>query len=1200
MTTIVQSNKQGPLASGKVITPSEQLASDMQGLNLQDPTLESARGAEEEYFNIPPVQAQQEVAPPVMPAAPVPEVLSSPMEEVDTSALGQLRNQYIEGYKDLYGQAPVLNSNQAQDPVFLQQKFAELEEQRQYFIDQANSIDNQDPLAKEKEIQLQRLQKASIDHQTKQELVDKFNGNLSDIEVGTVYQFLTYLAEPLATSKAALINENQEAAYNGTMLGFAMQSLNLDKTQTVNAIGSAFLLTMNALARTKGGQKFGSIEEMTGLVEGKPGEDYVPFKEGAHEPTRNDFVDMLAAALGKVTKAGVAASGATEYQGTNNTKAAAQMLADTILSDGSFFTEVVKPDGKNVIRLTSYGTELVNTTNNFIGGVVEGASGRSLSVPATTSNYTSIGGQAISRNGDLAKVSVEGYPDVPPEFELAKDTLGSIGHTVDLDRSVLLKMVYIQAEREVAVNTKQDRESGLTKEALKERQQSRKKQIKLSKEPNYGNKFKLDGASAAESRATELAMEDKQRDFAYLADNIENPDSTRYGRFRYDPASGRMYLDSQDINSQRSKVLRAVMRGNSTPLMLKQRVFKANEPIYTDQQIENWWKNLEHRLDKKPDPNSLEAEMDVMAAIACALEPDTDGKTPLSILRELSLDKLQKWAENGLGLQMAASSVTSMGRKAVADFVRNAGIERDFSSLPQLSKRVFQDLFKNDPSIKRDNIGFKMGAYLDAYNFMQAKRAGTSFTPKTTIAIDMNSAGRAVLASDIGNRIIAARTGLIWQYTDDIFGSYLSENGQTPRSMFTKVVVDTSIDKLYTPKDFDIKNGLKALFTKYMNDTDFHSSFSKKVLLTTDYGKPAIFHLTEAKNFLLDNPEFADEFMNITGNTLVESMFAINNLYAATLREVTSDYQSTAPKRMVRLMQMVGTMFGFKGILNETIPLGGNMYVPSGSELIYSMPDGKANKLQLTKRVFDPIASSKKKVIEVWDDEKGALVKGVFDPGPGSAAVNAIGPFLGQYRESMILLDTINSINGGKKPEDMAYMMPVFDNFVLDAHSFARVMWHANNKATPKVLEWDAQESIYKDYIHRLKTAFSKLMELGNTTVIIDRNSKYYGVYSTLDYTVKNMQKKIEDGKLSESDKEFLSKIKANGYEYIENREQTNFVGELKATQIRELANAYMIHMVAKDADKWVKASTGKLQKPMLHSEIKQTAKDGMVFFMGP
>jgi len=1182
----IQQTQRGPLGSS-IVTPSEQI-SQMTGMEFQEPSLEEAsRVAEEEYFNVPPVSAQP--TPTEVPSVSPEQTM--PMEEVDTSPLGQLRSSYIEAYESLFGQSPALTPNQAQDPNFLQEQLAKVEENRQFLMEQGGSIEPElTPEEKEIQTQLNRIQQAGINHETKTELQSITNGKLSDLDVGSVYQFTSSLAEPLASTKAVLVDNNQQVSFDGPVIDFIGQSLNLNRTQTINAISSASLLSMNALARTKAGGT-GTLGELVGLDFANEGPDAVPFKEGVNEPTKTDFVDMVSAALGKVSKAGMAAA-QQEYKGARNSKAAAEIVVDSLLDTG-YLTEVTNKDGQQVIRLTSYGTEVTNATKNFLGVVVEGMAGKSMSVPASsTANFP----QKTSRPGDLAKRSIEGYVDTPPEMELAKATVGSVGHVVDLESAVLLKMVYIEAEREVVANNKADKDSGLTGEGLKELQQSRKRKFKIEKQPSFAEKFKLGGVSTIESRASELAMEDKQRDFGYLADNIETPDKTRYGVYRYDPSSGRMYLDSVDINSQRSKLIRAAMRGNPTPIMLKQRTFKASEPIFTDKEITNWWKGMGERFNKKVNPNSLDAEMDALVTIAIALEPDMDGKTPLSVLKDLSLQKLQGWAQKGLDLSMATMPIVSLGSKGVADFVRNAGTERDFSNLPASTKNTFTEIFKEDPNVKRDNLGYKLKAYMDAYKYMQAKKDGGSFIPKTTFAIDMNSAGRAVLASDIGNETIAARVGLVWKYIDDVFGTTLSEKGQTPRTLFTKTVIDTTIRDVYTPKDFEIQNGLKALFNEYMDDKDFNSSFAKKVLLTTDYGKPAQFHLEEAKIFLLDNPEFADKFMAITGLSFVESMFKINDIYASTLKTLTHTYQQQAPKNMVRLMQMVGTMFGFKGMLNETIPLGGNMYVSKGDELIYTTPSGKAAKLQLTTAVFDNIASSKKKVIEIWDEEKQQLVKGVFDPGPGSAAVNAIGPFLGQYRESMILMDTINAVNGNRKPEEMAYMIPVFDNFILDAQSLPQVMWYANNVATPKVLQWNTQDAISKDFVKRLNENLAELRKIGKQTIMIPRSGKYYGIYSSLDYKVKPLLKDTD--KQTEADKKFLATLKQNGYEYIEDRDKKNFVGELTGNQIEALANAFFQRYVRSYLSDWVNAATNTQQKPKLLLKILQAAKDGMIFFM--
>jgi len=62
----------------------------------------------------------------------------------------------------------------------------------------------------------------------------------------------------------------------------------------------------------------------------------------------------------------------------------------------------------------------------------------------------------------------------------------------------------------------------------------------------------------------------------------------------------------------------------------------------------------------------------------------------------------------------------------------------------------------------RETWGYVLQAYVDAADYLDAKRNGTGFNPKVTVAIDANSAGLMFLASDIGD-YLAGLSKLNWK-----------------------------------------------------------------------------------------------------------------------------------------------------------------------------------------------------------------------------------------------------------------------------------------------------------------------------------------------------------------------------------------------------------------------------------------------------
>jgi hypothetical protein len=269
--------------------------------------------------------------------------------------------------------------------------------------------------------------------------------------------------------------------------------------------------------------------------------------------------------------------------------------------------------------------------------------------------------------------------------------------------------------------------------------------------------------------------------------------------------------------------------------------------------------------------------------------------------------------------------------------------------------------------------------------------------------------------------------------------------------------------------------------------------------------------------------------------------------------------------------------------------------------MVNSNSRGDAKKIEMTKTMFDPIARAASKKIS---DIHGKDVH--YTPDLGSAAANQIGPLFGQYRESMVLLKTMLAVNGGKKATDMLFLQPVFDNFIVDSQSLAQVMYYANNKAVPEVLEWDIQEPIYEDFVKKVREGMSEVSKLG--TIFVDRNSKYYGVFSSIDREYKYIQE--NEGKIRTAkerqifadqikrEKEFKQALDNNNYTYMNNRDTNeSFNQQMTGAQIAELIKAYMAYKVInKKKIAWI--DHGLVEKKQALDRVKRIAKDGMIAFM--
>jgi peptidoglycan hydrolase-like protein with peptidoglycan-binding domain len=402
----------------------------------------------------------------------------------------------------------------------------------------------------------------------------------------------------------------------------------------------------------------------------------------------------------------------------------------------------------------------------------------------------------------------------------------------------------------------------------------------------------------------------------------------------------------------------------------------------------------------------------------------------------------------------------------------------------------------------KESWGYRLQAYLDADKYLESKRNKTAFTPNVTTAIDMNSAGRAFLGADIGNGEVLKRIGLLTQ--DQWNAAQVDQTGNTqpygsPRDYFLQIALDSGVEAAFGTDNKELGNKLKEQLS-FFSDPEkndraaaFSKDFGKKVLMTTDYGKPANYHVDNALLFLNSHPEFADKMLPLFKNDLVELAKAINEIYSASLRKATSIWQQKLPKDIVKITQMMNQALAPKGYFGEPLSLGGFKYEDTGD---YTEVAGE--QIAHTKRVFDLNAAA--------EDKRTLLEKLERDaPGPGTRARNQIGPILGQYRESLVVMETLRYINGGKLPKDMLFALPVFDNFVLDAHSFLQFRHVANNIILPKIMAWDIQTNI-KDDFNAKSQAFEEAITKGEDSVDIGANGEYYGVLYNLDAEYKFMK----------------------------------------------------------------------------------------------
>ena len=1031
--------------------------------------------------------------------------------------------------------------------------------------------------------QQQRANYGNIDFGTREELKNIFGDAIKATEEGTVWRTRNDLIDSATKQDIGYELTPGKPLPPGTSgLSYIQNSLGLqNKVQAANALTTAVLsfsqMLPSTTIKTDTLSSNMDIEELFGVD--NTDKDPETIKEMRKEITPEQAAQFLGKALGERAKVAKALSGvsAQEEPVITSYEAAGQTALNAAIDSG-LMQEVVTPTGQKVIRLTPQGTEVAWNSRGLVNKLSEGSGGRSQVFPVTSAGEYQ-GVMADIRRGNKIKqtISKEKY-QTPEAIIKAKAIAGSIAKQIPTAKFTIVGLLAKMARKEL--------ESGI---ALDE---------KTAKKSGAARLFNLDGKKDKEAT---IALADLDRDLAYLATNFMegNP---RYSQYFEDNSTHRLYDDSTDANMQRSKTQRAVYVGTPTPIQVKAEPFRG----VSQAEAKAFWSSIaQGNWDKKAQGKA--AEMNFLLTIGHVMSPDNDDKTIFSLFDSVTPEKLEQYAAIGKKLITATRFISDNGKKAVADFAGTSQGDFDVNQLPPEVQSVIKQLI-NDPDFDRENFGYRLQAYIDSYNYLQAKKNGTAFTPFVTTAIDMNSAGRAFLAMDVGNMDILERVGLIWNYTENELTSTQPQGN--PRSFFVRATIDKAISKVFNSSKPELISAVKAVFDKYKDDKNFTKSYAKSVLLTTDYGKAAQYHIDDARKFLLKNPEFAEDFAAATGipgsaeniELLAEE---INKLYYATLTEVTDSFQYALPKDMVRSLQMVGSMFSFKGMFNETIPLGGSLFLPTGDSVLISSPSGDKKKINLTKAMFDPLARAEQKAIKKFDKATGKYFEEDYNPDLGSAAANQIGPLFGQYRESMVLIDTMLAVNGKKdKATDMLFVQPVFDNFILDSQSLAQVMYYANNKAAPKVLNWDIQLPIWEDFKEKLIAGIKEAEQLG--TVMIPRNGKYYGVFANIDREFKFLKEK-EQKDLSPREKMFMKSVEEHGYEYVPERDnQENFVGQLTGKQISMLIKDYILYkeIMGRAVDsnskskkeKWIDEGLKKKKKAM--SSVDKLASENRIYFM--
>lgn len=749
--------------------------------------------------------------------------------------------------------------------------------------------------------------------------------------------------------------------------------------------------------------------------------------------------------------------------------------------------------------------------------------GRTQVVPVGESGFYS-GALALTRRGDIKRF---GQSKKPEDLASYQRKAGQVGRAVNPNG------FFMYAFMNSLVNT------GTLDE-------STNAQLNKILNTSVGEKSQDVVDSKANQRQSQLEL---------LGQNLLD-NKTRYAPHFLDPSVNRLYDDTIDMNAQRYTQVRGAIQASKRGLITPS--FKdvpSGQSLVSPGAAASFVDSLQNNFDKEFSP--AEKELSFLWSISKNLHSDSDGWTIERTLGELTPEKMQQFAEKGAVL-----------KKVLPQDANEATVSMALSGnmpLPQLSNSDMNTLAEIISSMGKKDWGFKMQSYIDAHNYMTKNQ----FMPATLTEMDMNSAGRAFLAADVGNEDVLERVGLIHENL-----SFDPENPTvlpfgSPRKHFYDLSSIVVRQYYNTPELSEQGNALVAALKAAEKEygQEFVDDFGKKVLLTTDYGKAITAH-TDAAQALFDKYPMVYDAVNRFSDNPVREMA---DVYTQVLFKAIDSFQMSTPKKMSMALALVNKVPNPTGYYNEAIPFGMTKMVPTSTSMVAL----EGPQLQPLTPEVDPGARGR---VKTFDDNP-------YMPPVMSGVANAVGPALGQYRESIVLETAVNEVNKNNEIPD--FFIPVFDNLIVNSTDALKYHYAANNIATRNAFAWNMKQDYFEDFQKKFTEGVNEIPDV----VSMDKNSPYYPMLQHLDESVRFLERvKRDDPTLAKGVKEnvrnveeFLEVAKNNGYVPITKRGAD--VPTISGQQYKNILQAFMVTNKLRgeknNMKKWLKDHEGKREKAL-------------------
>jgi hypothetical protein len=947
--------------------------------------------------------------------------------------------------------------------------------------------------------------------------------------------------------------------------------------------------------------EFGSLFEDEGIVEpqakvGKIDRDTAigVFGKGLQNLTRRTAVDPL---TGQALKP----------LSTMNSNYGGALLLNAAVESGTMLRDIV--DGKEMYQFSPInGREFITSSRGLAADLTEGGRGRSQATPVTNFGNP-VGAQINTRRGAPNRVNKTEVPVMTETMRI----LGSVGYVPSPERAFYGILFGINAIHDAAGALPLPSIEGGGNSFTANKDARTRLPLPIQGIPNVSKLMGLSADGATETSAFRAQATGLMKTLNYNSQNILHG-GLRYAPHWADYVVQRAYNDAEDLNMQGNLPLRATLGGVNVAMNVSNTPKWHTNPI-SKMEAGEIWKGMQTQFNQKNfDLTDKQKEFSFLAVLGKNLDVGSERGVRTESLQIhdmvslVSPEFIGKAAEIGAVLK----SVIPTDKNGIVTAGLNPKTLEGFQLTPKQQQVITN--FVNGSTKK--NWGFRLQAYLDAADYLNAKEKGLSFTPKATTDIDMNSAGRAFLAADIGNEVVLRRTGMLWDpFVAHEGGFESTQPDGNPRFYFMKVAADKTIHTAVPANIPGLKEAWQDFFNKTIDAKDFSKAdeFGKGVLLTTDYGKAAQYNFDQAVKFLQKNPELTQKLLPLYDNSRAKLVEGLNDIFHATLKSVVDMNQMALPKHLVSILQTLNRLPQAKGYWGETLGIGSFMNQPTGDFMQISNADGTTTRIPKTVSQVDSMGRAKEKMIQGYQDVDPKTGKRPDDvhyvPEPGSAARNQIGPILGQYRESVLVAETLNYINGGKAPKDMKFVASVFDNLILNTDSYLAFMHVANNIVLPKVLEWNVQDALISDFTKQYDDGLRNLSV--EKEVDIGAKGMFKGLLMNwrlmYGYSKGNVERyKAGDGpKPSEKDLMIVKTMESLPFDINSKEDSLTISGKMAAKLVHSYQQISLNSVYKDDKGEYKSKSKlsewqklGQKEKNYYLEKIKEMARRGLVYFM--